>query len=1080
MLHLLMGLDRLSLSENILREICQQAKQGREGLILIVPEQFSHEAEHRLCRMGGDTISRYAEVLSLSRLADRVASAHGGSARAYLDKGGRVLAMALAAEQVASEIRLYGGVLRRPEFLVDMLAMVEEFQSYCLEPETLLKASSAMQGQFAQKLREMGLLYEAYLAVCARGNADPAGKLLWLREALTQWDWAEGKQIYFDGFTDLTGAELGIMEALLQKAEQIWVSLPTDERKLPMLRPVQETADSLLHLAKKWDVPVQTGTVSASKERSSALAGLLEALFLGGGRTCPASEDIGLHRASSVEQECRQAVLQAKALLAKGARCRDIAVACTDEALYEAPLRAAMETAGLPYYFAGKEPVLSMPVADGVLNALSAAAGRMDYEDVVLYLKSGLPLLEQGRCDRLDCYGYLWNLRGSQWERTWTLHPRGFGELLTPEDEARLAELNRDKEQALGSLFALRHGLMKAKNTGEMVLCFHEFLEALELRERLEEQANVRGGQLGQALSQLYELIRQSLEQMWLLLGDTVRTPEEFEKLYRTVLSQYQVGTIPAGIDQIYVGTVMQMRQKQVRHLLILGATDGSFPAYQTGEGLLTEAERKQLMAQGVSLAPLRADQMDREMSRIYSAMSAPTDSLWMSCAGNQPAWIFRRAEEIFPESVQKEEGELFLDVPSLAAWRLRHGDDSDLSLPQLERWEQSLRQMRDYDFTPLSRQTVEGLYGRQISLSASRIDKYAACRFAFFLAYGLKAQPRRQAKLDPSAFGTFVHEVLEKTVLRVKQEGGFREISPDRLMEIAMEEIDRYAREHFPEQAQREAYLFRRSQTEILDIVRDLGEELRHSGFQPASCELAFARDGQLPPVVVKGQEASCQVSGFVDRVDLYEENGMTYVRVVDYKTGHKDFDYTDILNGAGLQMLIYLFALKEYGAEYYGAEQLIPAGVLYVPARKEYSLTPPMPSDELVEEKHREERRRRGLVRQELPLLSAMEEDPENPRFMPYAMGKDGPEGDLADGRQMQLLEDHVLRTLRAMTDSIASGDVAPDPIIRGQDSSCRFCEYQTLCHMDLCGRTIRPMASTTAEKFWEKLQQEVKQDV
>ena len=378
MLHLLMGLDRVTLTEHLMGEVCRQAAVRREGQVLLVPEQFSHEAERRLCSMGGDTVSRYAEVLSLSRMADRVAAAHGGAARAYLDKGGRILAMALAAEQAASRIRLYGSVLRRPEFLVDMIAMVEEFQTCCLTPDRLLEAAASAEGQFAQKLQELGLLYEAYLAVCAQGSADPAAKFLWLCDALTEHDWAKTRQFYLDGFSDFTGAELAVLEVLLQQAEDVWITLPADDRKLPMLRPVQETADRLRHLAKKWEVSVETVAVAPSQNREPAIAGLLETLFLDLRQEVPGSESVGLYRASSVELECRRAVLEAKSLLAKGARCREIAIACTDEAAYEAPLRASLETAGLPYYFAGKDPLLAKPVVVGVLNALRAAVGAME------------------------------------------------------------------------------------------------------------------------------------------------------------------------------------------------------------------------------------------------------------------------------------------------------------------------------------------------------------------------------------------------------------------------------------------------------------------------------------------------------------------------------------------------------------------------------------------------------------------------------------------------------------------------------------------------------------------------------
>lgn len=1073
MLHLLVGPDRIALSEELLEYLCRWDGQADNSRILIVPEQFSHEAERQLCRVGGDTVSRYAEVLSFSRLADRVAAVHGGAARAYLDQGGRVLAMAMAAEQVSSRMKYFAAVLRKPEFLADVVKIVDEFQSCCLQPDGLMEAASRAEGQFAQKLEELSLLYEAYLAVCANGKADPAERLLRLRDSLAETDWADKRSFYIDGFIDFTGAEAEVLEVLLRRSEHVWLTATVDETNA-VTRPVQDTVQKVQRLAQKWDVPVEILAVSETSERDLSLSALQKGIFAPTAAPASQSDNITLCAYSSLEEECRHAVMEAKRLLMAGERCRDIAIACTDPGLYEAPLRAALRTAGLSFYFAGRDDILSKPILNAILSALMAAVGAMDYEDVALYLKSGLPLLDRDACDRLDCYAYLWNIRGSRWEQPWELHPRGFGETWTEDDRAKLQKLNGDRVTALASLFRLRSGLYEAKTTGDMVLCLYNFIEELQLRERLEQQANELGGQLGQELCQLYDILCQSLEQTWLIVGTTVRSPEDFARLYRSVLTQYHVATIPAGIDQIYVGALQDMRQKRTSHLIVLGAADGSFPSYRTGEGLLTEEERKKLTAQGVPLSPPRADQMDHEMCRIYHALSSAMKSIWLSYAGEQPAWLYRRAAAMFPQSVQNGTEEVFLDVPSFAAWRLRHGDTSDVSVLQLDLWEKKLKELRDYDFKALSRETVQGLYGKQLYLSASRIDKYAACRFAFFLAYGLKAEPRKQAKLDPSAFGTFVHAVLEHTVLRVKEEGGFHVIPQERLMEIALEEIDSYAREHFPQQAQRAAYLFNRSKNEILDIVMDLGEELRHSLFQPADCELEFSAAGQLPAIEVQGKDAMCRISGFVDRVDLYEADGKAYVRVVDYKTGHKDFDYTDILNGSGLQMLIYLFALKEFGGRYYGYDRLEPAGVLYLPARKEYSLTPPAPQDDAVVKQHQEERRRKGLICGDEKLLQAMEEDAEKPRYMPYKIGKNGIEGDLADSRQMELLERHVLRTLAEMSDTVASGDVKPNPVVRGQDSSCRFCDYRDVCHMDLCDHNIRPMAATSAAKFWQKLEE------
>ena len=1083
MLTLILGADRAALTDHIFQTVSANAGCGMEGQVLIVPEQFSHEAERRLCETGGDHISRYAEVLSMSRLSDRVAASCGGAARAYLDKGGQLLTMAFAAEQIASRIKLYAGVLRKPEFLSDAVRMVEEFRSYCLEPSVLLGASKREEGLFAQKLEELGLLYEAYLAVCENGKADPTDKLLRLRDMLAETDWAAERTFYLDGFSDFTGAELGIIEVLLRGSRDISIALAAGNDRNPTTRLAWQTASELRKLAEKWGVTCQVRRFETLHPRADTVQILLDGLFGKEVIKEVVSDRVSLCSFGSVEAECRGAVLRVKRLVTQGVLCKDISIVCTDMNKYKMLLCAAFSRAGLPVYYAGENDILKKPVISSILNSLAAAVSALEYEDVALYLKSGLPLVEQDACDRLDDYAYRWNVHGGQWEKSWEEHPRGFGESWMEQDKEYLSVLNTYRETALGPLVHLRKKLLRAEKTGDMVLALSDFLEELHLQERLEKKSALAvqngQGQLAQELWQLYEIILQSLEQMWLILGDAAHSPEAFVKLYRLLLTQYRVGTIPAGIDQVHVSDLPDLRYQTTKHLFVLGASDGSFPSYKLAEGLLTEQERKRLADQGVSIAPSRADQMDQEMGRIAAALSAAEEGIYLSYCGEQPAWLFRRAASLFPTSVHAGNEDVFLDISGLAAWRLRHGDRSEWNIPELERMEAGLQTLRAYRFGDLEKETVRGLYGKQLYLSASRIEKYASCRFAFFLAYGLKAQPRKKAQMDPSVFGTFVHAVLEQVVSRVMEAGGFRNISEEALLQTALEEIDGYAQSCFPEQAQRSAYLFRRSQAEILDIVMDLGEELRSSLFQPAACELEFSPGGELPPIEIQGSEAVCRISGFVDRVDLYETGGTTYVRVVDYKTGKKDFDYTDILNGAGLQMLVYLFALRQFGGGYFQRAELEPAGVLYLPARKTYSLTPPMPDDELVRQGHREERRRKGLIRSDQQVLAAMEQDPEAPRFMPYGVGKSGLKGDLADRRQMILLERHVIRTLADMADQIAAGGVRPNPVVRGQYGSCRFCDFSTVCHRDLCEHEDRILAATSAEQFWEKLEQEEREN-
>ena len=103
MLHLLLGKDWTANRAEILSRVADDVKNRRSGRILIVPELISHEMERQLCAAAGNTASRYAEVLSFTRLARRVADQMGAAALESLDAGGRVVAMASAARALLTK-----------------------------------------------------------------------------------------------------------------------------------------------------------------------------------------------------------------------------------------------------------------------------------------------------------------------------------------------------------------------------------------------------------------------------------------------------------------------------------------------------------------------------------------------------------------------------------------------------------------------------------------------------------------------------------------------------------------------------------------------------------------------------------------------------------------------------------------------------------------------------------------------------------------------------------------------------------------------------------------------------------------
>ena len=134
MLHILLGKDWTANRDTVLDRISGDVRQRKPGRILIVPELISHDMERRLCVWAGDTASRYAEVLSFTRLARRVCDMVGSAAVECLDNGGRVVAMAAAARQMSSRLKAYAAVETKPEFLTGLIDCIDEFKRCCITP----------------------------------------------------------------------------------------------------------------------------------------------------------------------------------------------------------------------------------------------------------------------------------------------------------------------------------------------------------------------------------------------------------------------------------------------------------------------------------------------------------------------------------------------------------------------------------------------------------------------------------------------------------------------------------------------------------------------------------------------------------------------------------------------------------------------------------------------------------------------------------------------------------------------------------------------------------------------------------
>ncbi len=1102
MLTILMGRARTGKSDWILQKIKTLGDGGQQ--ILLVPEHASHAAEVDLCQICGDTAGRHAEVLSFRRLATRVLSRTGGLADVTLDTGGKLLTLQKALLEVSPALKLYRRPSRKAAFLQDLLDLMDELRSYEVTPERLASLAAEVSGATRDKLEDLSLLYGACEARLHRPGLDARDRMSKLADHLEESGYVDGKDLFLDGFTYFNAQELRSIGVFLRRARSVTISLLGEAKggREEIFAASYRTRDALLRLAEETGSKAEVLYTSGRLDNGPLTH--LEQYFYG--ETTPwkgASPEgrIQLWEAPDAYAEVERTAAEIRRMVASGQyRYRDITVSARNMADYEPGIQSVFQRYEIPVYLSRRSDILETPAMALITGALASVTGGYEYEDVFRYLKTGLAGLSPAECDRLENYALTWDIHGSLWvkDRDWTANPDGYGAAWGERQNGELAELNVLRRRVREPLVFLQDGLKSADTAVGKVEALYSFLEALRLRETLEEQMRrlAQAGQLqrAQETGQLWEILCGVLDQFVEILGDERMDTDEFVRLFRQVVTAYSVGTIPVSLDQVNVSEITRNDRHPVKALFLLGANDHVLPAPGTGGGILNDDDRDELVALGLRLAPRGMERLSMELQNLYAALAQPVRCLTVSypvadASGGElrPAFVVGRIQALFPGlRVLREDAspatapvpalEAAGDAPGGALWK--YFAEKPEAVPRLD----AMRRARAMTRGRLSSEGVRRLYGDRFRMSASRMERLNSCHFAYFMEYGLKAKDRGRAEFAAPQIGSFLHFVLENVTRDVKAKGGFNQVDDAELHALTDHYIDLFEEQeyqNFRGRSPRFRYLFDRLRSTAWAVVRETAEELRHSDFVPLAFELSFGDDGTLPAVVISEPGGELRVNGKVDRVDGWVKDDRLYLRVVDYKTGRKRFDLAEVRMGLDIQMLLYLFTLQKEGTDYFG-HTVEPAGVLYLPARDEVLSAERNISPEELLALRQKTLRRSGLLLNDRAVLRAMEHGAlQEPQYLPLRINREGDiTAGVASAAQLGKLGRYVDRLLHQIAREVRDGNIDADPCCHSEeDAYCRFCQWAPACHFEdgRDGDHLHYITPVKPEEFWQELEQE-----
>lgn len=1063
----------------------EKVAEGREAM-LIVPRQYTFESDRGILSLLGPKAASKVEVLSFTRLSHIALSLYGGIKKPIASGAARLIYMSLALESVSDRLRVFGKHKNDIALSEKLLSFVDEMKNEGITADDLQKSAKGITDRLLrEKTEESALIYRAYEAVVAQSAFDDADLLSRVYDILCGENFFRGKTVVIDGFPSFTYDELRLISLMMRQAENVYVTLCLDRIDITAgtgpFPYIQRTARKLMRLAGEYNIQVAEPLVcSGEKEYFRADIAHIEKNIYRPDFTVyeGESENVTVITAGDFYSECDAVARKTKALIRSGDyRCRDIAVVYREDESYERQLRSAFNTYGIPFFEDKRQEIIHQPLINLVRSVLKICGEGFDSDYVFRYLKTYLTGITDEESARMENYCFMWDISGKRWLSEWTYNPDGFGESLTEKRQAELSELNALREKTVNPILSFSEKIEKG-NARDSIKAIYDFLRENGIDESLKQYALVleKEGDTSLAVEQeqVWDILMEALDDMAGALGERKISPKRLSELFELVISEKTLGKLPDGFDEVSVVSAERMLTKKAKVVFSVGMCSGLFPKTQSESGLFSAFEKSRLESSGLDFGDGVKEKALKERFILYNALSSPSDRLYLSwCASGQG-----------DEKRTKSEGITLCEKMLPALKNILTGSESLIDLIESEK--SAFRLMaekyredsaesntlysffadkKDYSGVLFSmskaiykdpyeiedKETALTLFGRDLYFSASQMETYSKCPFMYYCRYGIGASPRVKAKLDASQSGTVVHHVLE-LILKKYNGKDFLSLSDEQMKEELRLCLAEYMQDKMGGSDTKDSrfnYIYSRLLKVLGDIMDRLRSEFADSDFEPCDFELAIKKDGDVKPFTLELEKGTVQIRGIIDRVDKMDLDGKRFIRVVDYKTGGKTFELSDVLEGLNMQMLLYLISIWRNGEGEYG--NIIPAGILYFPAKMSTVNVDSRGDDEALRRENRYRAgKMNGMIVDDYDMVSHMDKQGKG-LFIPVSADKRTGKikGKFISLYYLEKLGKKMDEVIVNMANGIQDGIIPARPVFGSSYTDvCDWCDYREIC--------------------------------
>lgn len=1121
--------------ENCINEILIRQEEKYLPSILIVPEQFTLQAERMVIEKSKSKVLFNTYVLNFKRLAYRVFSELGIADKKPLEDIGQAMVLRKILYKLGKEekFKFFSEKSYANIGLIEKIAdILKEFFEFGVTIESLENVrkniNTITNENLSLKLNDLKEIYKEYANFIKNDYITDEGILDILASKIDKSSLiTKNTQVFIYGFDSLNNQELNIIYKLFEKCEKINMYFTLNENKIyfPNIHPfdnyfyIKSTINRINDkIVNKLGITIEKNIFLKEDKRhiyNKELAFLQENFLKYNHKKYDDNVDnINIYCCKNKYSEIENvASIILDLVKNNNYKFKDIVIILGDLS-YQKNIKMLFNKYKIPYFLDDKKKITNHCLVELIMSSLDIIIYNFQYESVFRYLRTGiLDILNtcnitKEDIDIIENYVIKYGIKGDKWKKDFEY---GFYEN-SPYNYDKINSIRQNILNTFSKLNIKRNKKYTVLEISKTILDFlvdiniENAIQGIILRDKeLLNKGIIKNAGIIDEHIQVFNSISEILQKFVDILGEEKMTIEEYSKILKSAFEKETISIIPPTQDQVLIGDFARTKITDNKVLIAMGINDGNIPSYKEESPFISDTEKIYLLSNGIEMRGTSLSSISTQMLNVYSLILKPKDKLYLTyClstlegASKKPSVIIEKIKGIFKnlkENIQEDNinitsckemafdnifksfnyiNEPTEDIEATFSYFLK---DKEF-LSKIEHIKEGILKLENVSDDYINKELLNKVYeDNTIFSSVSKLEEFKKCPFSYFLKYTLNIKERDTNILDYLKLGNIYHNILEEFSNRILKDNNIENISKDDVYNLVNNIIDDICKRDDLISMFQASYKYNYYIKRIKQIVgmsaNAIINQIKDGSFVPKYFEINF--DNINPN------------SKVYNNIKLGLENN--YEMILKGKIDRVDKLYID--NKEYIKILDYKSSDKKISVDkvYYGLQlQILMYLDTFIKIEENILNKDILPAgafyfqvkEDMLDDKDKIEKLQskfdlKGIIAQDENVIKGFNKNEDNKKIKGVSSSQ---AISMEEFKNLLLLSNIVTKEIG---NDITTGNIKVYPYKYKDESGCDYCSYKDICNFEILNKKQKynVFKEIKDEEIWQKIKDKIKDE-